>query len=187
MAGETTKTATLTSVQADDGYKVEEREPRDDVAVLTFAAGELEAADVKLTSIKIPSNAIVIDVLSRHPDLDTNCSPALAVDIGLYAAENFVSVTSGTKTRHSRNDVLSADALIDGSTAFQAAVTTYGSLVPDATTFGPDDAEKELWEILGYDSDPHTEFLIGFKSTTAAATAGTGSVALRVIYNKKKG
>ena len=184
MAGETSKTTALTNVQA--GIKRNARLARARQAVArdihAYTTAQLELADVLLTAIELPSNAIVNDIKMYNDDLDSNGTPALTFDVGLAAGEAFTSTTSSTDTKHSEDDILDADALVDGSTAGQAATTNFVSLALDAGTAGPDDANKALWEILGYDNDPRTVFRVAITTATAAATAAAGDVALEVHY-----
>lgn len=187
MAGETTKTTALTNSQADEAQYVAARlqagktvSAKDSHA---YTTGELEAADVLITNIEIPSNAVVEEILVYNDDLDSNGTPTLATDYGLAAAKDFTSVTSSTETKHSEDDVLDADLFVDGDTTLQAATTKYTSLALDSATFGPDDAQKEVWELLGYDEDPHTKFRLCLTQATAAATAAAGDVALLVRYS----
>ena len=184
MAGETTKSANLTNTQA--GTKRESRYGRGRLLVASdvdaIAAGELEAADVTLLDIEIPSNAIVAEIAVYNDDLDSNCTPTLAADVGLFAVEDFTSVTSSTATKHAADAVLDADAYVDGATDLQAATTKWTALAFDSATFGPDDAEKMAWEVLGYDEDPHTRFRVGVTFAAAAATAAAGDLGVRVKY-----
>lgn len=184
MAGETTKSANLTNTEAD--LRRESRYGRGRLLVASdidaIAAGELEANDVTLLDIEIPSNAIVARIEHYNDDLDSNCCPTLAADIGLFAVEDFTSVTSSSATKHAADAVLDADAYVDGATGLQSATTSWTSLAFDSVTFGPDDAEKMAWEVLGYDEDPHTRFRVGVTFAAAAATAAAGDLGIRVYY-----
>lgn len=184
MAGETTKSTRLTSREAGkqkDARLVKGRlyTSQDNEAI---AATELEAADVTLFDVIVPSNGIHDGVYIYNDDLDSNGTPTLTVDVGLFAAEDFTSVTSSTETKHSADAVLDADLLVDGSTEAQSANTDWTKLVPDSATFGPEDAGKAYWELLGYDSDPKTNFRVGVTFAAAAATAAAGDLAIKVQY-----
>lgn len=185
MAGETVKTTELTNIEA--GQKADSKLTRGNMVSAkdyrAVAAGELEAADVILTAIDIPSNAIVEDILVYNDDLDSNGTPTLALDVGLAASEKFTSTTSSTDTIHAENEILDADLFVDGATTLQAATTKFTSLDFDATTFGPDDAHKELWEVLGYDENPKTDFRIALTMATAAATGAAGDLIIKVVYS----
>lgn len=178
MAGETTGTTLVTrDARLSRGKTV--------TAIETdaIATGELEAADVTLyRNIRIPSNAIITDISVYNDDLDSNCTPTLTIDLGLAATEDFTSTTSSTDTNHLADAVLDADAYVDGSTAGQAATTSWTSQAFDSATFGPDDCEKACWEVLGYDNDPKTTFCLACTFPAAAATAAAGDLAFKVTY-----
>jgi hypothetical protein len=186
MAGETQKSTALTN--RDGGTLRESRlaSGRMRVALDTHqfaAATELEAADVLIFDIPLPSNAIVLDISHINDDMDTDGSPALAVDIGVSAREGYTSITSSSATKHSADDLIDADLFCDGVTGFQAATTSFTSLALDTGTFGADDALKPIWEKLGYDEDPHTTFNLNFVSATAAtALASAADCAIKVEY-----
>lgn len=184
MAGETTKSARLTN--REDGIQQDARKVKgvlytsqDNEAITT---GELELADTILFDIIVPSNGIHDGCYIYNDDLDSNGTPALVLDIGLYASEKFTSTTSGTETTHAADAVLDADLLVDGSTEGQSANTDWTKLVPDSATFGPEDAGKPYWELLGYDEDPKTNFRVGVNCQVAAATAAAGDLALKIQY-----
>lgn len=186
MAGETTKTTALTN--RDDGVKRDARLVKGNLYVgldqhQFAAATELEAADNKIFDIPVPSNAIVLEVAIYNDDLDTDACPTLVLDVGVAARDDYTSVTSGSETKHVKDDIIDADLFVDGSTEGQAANTNWTVLTPDATTFGPEDALKPVWELLGYDEDPKTTFNIVVQSQAAAAALGSaGDLAVRVKY-----
>ena len=186
MAGETTKTTNLTNrreglLRRNRGVSGILRTGQD---THSFAAvTELETADAKIFEIPIPSNAIILDVASFHDDMETDGTPTLVVDIGLAAGAAYTSVTSGVATHHARDDIIDADLLVDGATGFQAAVTAFTSLTPDSDTWGAEDRLKEVWQLLGYDEDPHTTFNIVLVSATAATgLSAAADCTLKVEY-----
>jgi hypothetical protein len=187
MAGETQKSTALTN--RDNGKLRRGNLVKGQVFVTEdthqfAAATELEAGDNLILDMPIPSNARVLEILHINDDLDTNGTPTLVVDIGLAAAQDYTSVTSSTETKHLKDAIIDADLFVDGNTAFQAATTTMTSIAAlDATTFGPEDQIKPIWELLGYDEDPRTIFNIVFQSQAASATLGAaGDLILRVLY-----
>lgn len=180
----TTKSARLTN--RENGLQQDARlvkgklmSSQDNEAITT---GELDAADVILFDMVVPSNGIHEGVFIYNDDLDSNGTPTLALDIGLAAAEDFTSTTSSTNTKHSADDVLDADLLVDGATDAQAATTDWTRMTPDSATFGPEDAGKAYWELLGYDNDPKVNFRVAITVAGAAATAAAGDLALRIDY-----
>lgn len=180
MAGETQKSTALTNKQASPPTLRESRLARGRERILhdthQFAtAAELEAGDVIIYDIEIPSNAIYGEVAMYNDDMDTSCSPTLVLDFGLAAGEDFTSVTGGTETKHTEDDVLDGDLIVDGATTGQAATTNWTVLTPDAGTLGPEDALKPMWELLGYDEDPRTMFRLCMTSQAAAAALGAAA------------
>lgn len=182
----TTKTSNLTDAQAGTGKNVPNRVSRGVMVegkdIHAYTTGELDAADILLTNIKLPSNAVVTELLVRNDDLDSDGTPTLSVDIGYAAAQPFKSKTSGVETKHALNAILDADALIDGSSALQSSNNKYTSISFDSATRGPSQSHEACWETLGYDEDPKTDFLVAVTVATGAATAAAGSLALLVRY-----
>lgn len=188
MAGETQKTSALTNKQTSSHFNrsarlAKGREYTAHDSHQFAAATELEAADVIIFDIEVPSNAIYGSLEMYNDDLDTGCSPTLALDFGLAAGADFTSVTSGTKTQHAEDAVLDADLFVDGATTGQAATTNYTLLTPDSATLGPEDALKPMWELLGYDEDPRTKFRLCMTSAGASsALASAADLAVRFKY-----
>jgi hypothetical protein len=181
----TTKSTRLTN-REDNAQQADARLVEGKVRITTdteaLATGELDAADIILYDMIVPSNAIHSSVDIYNDDLDSNGSPTLVLDIGLAAAEQFTSTTSSTDTVHAKDSILDADALVDGATDAQAATTDWTRMTPDSATFGPEDANKPYWEILGYDNDPRTNFRVAITVQAGAATAAAGDLSLRVTY-----
>lgn len=184
MAGETTRSTALTAVQAGRKTSARKAKGKTVTAIDTVAlgTGNLETNDVTLFHIDIPSNAIVTRIAAYNDDLDSDGSPALAIDIGLFAAQKFTGLVSAVRTVYAEDAVIDADAYVDGSTVGQAATTSYTTLPFDSATYGPDDALKEAWQVAGFDEDPHTNFRIGVTMATAAATAAAGDLSILVEY-----
>lgn len=184
MAGETTKTASLTRVETGkmNDAKVNSRKlcVRQDVHAVTTA--ELQLADVMLFDIKIPSNAVIRGVEVFNDDLDADASPALTLDIGLVADIKFEKVVSGVKSFVAAGTELDIDLLVDGSTVGQAATARWTHQNLPSATIDAAKANKEVWELLGYDKDPNTEFRVAVKAATAAATAQAGDLAVSVQF-----
>lgn len=186
MAGETQKSSALTSRNSGTLREARLNSGKLRVGMDTHqfaAATELEAADNLILDIPLPSNAIVLDIATFHDDMDTHACPTLVVDIGVAAREKYTSVTSGSATKHSEDDIIDADLFVDGATTFQAAVTAFTSLTPDSGTFGAEDRLKPIWELLGYDADPHTSFNLVVQSQAAAAALGSAAdMTIKVEY-----
>lgn len=180
----TAKSTALTAVQAGTVQdarltKARVRSAIDTIAVLTT---DIDAADIILLAIDMPSNAHGVDIDIYNDDLDSGVCPTLTVDVGLYAAQDFTSVTSGTATKRLEDSALDIDLFVDNSTVLQAATTGYTRQALDSATYGPDDVLKPLWELLGYDEDPHVKVRVGLTIGTVAATAVAGDISVRVRY-----
>lgn len=188
MAGEVTKTTRVTNADATPAITSEARHVAGTLKQghdkHSFAAAtELEAADTKIFDIDLPSNAIVCSVEMLNDDMDTGCAPALVLDVGVVAKVKHTSVTSGTETTHSPDDVISSDLLVDGSAEGQSANTAWTTLALDTTNFAAGSADKQVWELLGYDSDPKTTYRVGLTSQVASsALASAADCELRVTY-----
>lgn len=181
MAGEVTKTVRLTNIQSNLNELSRDIQGNQKAwrAQHAYATTELELLDVLITEIELPSNTIVNEVLVMNDDLDSG-TPALIIDIGLAAGAKFESITGGTKTIHAEDDVLDADVFVDGSAVLQAATLQFTSLDLDTGTAGPDNIYKPVWELLGYDKDPHTFFRLMVTIIVIPATAVAGDVVFLV-------
>lgn len=125
----------------------------------------------------IPSNAVILDVLVLADDLDSNGSPALAVDVGL-AYSGIGGVQKATnKVSGAAVDV---DCFATAATTLQAAKVTWTSLRNEADDIV--DIVKPAWEIAGLSEDCGGLLWVSLTVTTAAATAAAGDVVVRVDY-----
>lgn len=187
MAGETTKTARLTARDAGSKGPNKLVGAQLKVAVDTYqfaAATSLEAGDNLIMDIPLPSNCVVHEISIYNDDMDTNACPTLVLDVGVAAAQEYIDTTSGTKTYHAKDAIIDADLFVDGSTAGQAATTNWTVLLNDSATNGPEDTNKAIWELLGYDEDPRTVFNVVVQSQAASATLGSAAdMSIRVLYS----
>lgn len=185
MAGEITKTTNATNADASPAVtRKAVKRVRIGHDTHSFAAAtELEAADTKVFDIDLPSNAVLVDVEIYNDDMDTGCAPTLTLDVGVVAKEKHTSITSGAETSHDADSLIDVDLFVDGSTEGQAANTVWTSLTPDSGTLGPEDAEKAIWELLGYDEDPKTTYRVALTSAAASsALSAAADCSLRVTY-----
>lgn len=135
-----------------------------------------EASDITLFA-PIPSNAVILDLLVVNDDLDSNGTPALEGDWGIY-----YSGIGGTQKENGNTSgtVVDANCFSDADTGLQAAVTAWESKRFDTANITT--ADQEAWEVAGLSADPGGLFYIGFTVGTAAATAAAGDVVVRVDY-----
>jgi hypothetical protein len=178
MAVSTVKSLNITNIEATPRTLLHKKNGMlcsnvDRIAVATTSIDEI--GDIILLNA-IPSNAVLVDLLFLCDDLDSNGSPLLAADVGLYYSgtgnQTYLGKPSGT--------VIDADCFGTAVTTFRAAVTSWTSLrfeVDDIV-----DVEKELWEVAGLTSDPGGFFYVGLTITAAAATAAAGDVVCRAEY-----
>lgn len=125
----------------------------------------------------IPSNAIILDVLVLADDLDSNGSPALAVDVGLAYSAIGGNQKSSNKTSGQAVDV---DCFATAATTLQAAKVTWTSLRAEADDIV--DIVKPAWEVAGLSEDCGGLLWVSLTVTTVAATAAAGDVVVRVDY-----
>lgn len=179
MAATTVRSENVTNIEASPITALDRKRGKiktviDQDAVATASIDE--AGDVTLFG-PVPSNAVILDVLVMNDDLDSNATPALEGDWGLY-----YSGIGGTQKKdgNTSGTVIDANCFEDADTALQAAVTTWNSkrCITDNIT----DVKKEAWEVAGLTADPGGLFYVGFTVGTAAATAAAGDVVVRVDY-----
>ena len=180
----TKKSTSLTTVQAETGVKLDAglaggvvKCVFDTVAVATT---DIDDNDIILLNCPVPSNSRIKRVLVYTDDLDSNGSPAIAFDVGLYAYSKFTSVTSGTATVNAADAVLDRDIIASASTVGQSASTVGVSVEYEARNI--DSIKQRCWELLGYDADPHTRFNVALTVETVAATAVAGDITVVVEY-----
>lgn len=182
MAGETVKTAARTKIDGKGKAKASHhgqylKKAHD---FLALATTEMEAGDIVKTAIKIPSNAVIDSIYLLNDDADSGTT--ITLDIGLEAGSKFTSVTSGTPTNHLEGAVIDIDLFVDGSTTLQGATTVWTAQSLDTDTFGADDVGKAVWQMLGYDKDPMTDFYIVASTITAGDQAA--DVGIKVYYTE---
>lgn len=139
-----------------------------------------EIADVVLL-VAIPSNAVVHDLRILTDDLDSNATPTLAYDVGVYnGPEKFTVPVSGTPTNYAEFGEIVVGAFATAITVGQAAVTTAvtnnGFEARDIAN-----VHKKVWELVGFDKDPNKTLVIGIKVTTVAATPAAGTLTIQVL------
>jgi hypothetical protein len=124
----------------------------------------------KVMLLAVPGNARLIDLVIFNDDLDTNVSPTLAADIGLYYGDGVTGKAPG--------DIIDVDAFATAITTLQAANTVgvrVGYEALDINKIG-----KPLWEIGALTRDPGLVY-IGLNVTAAAATGAAGTVTVYAL------
>ena len=112
-----------------------------------------------------------------NDDLDSNCTPALTVDVGLD-----YSGIGGTQKKdgNTSGTVIDADCFATAATTLQGANTAYAYLRAEADDIV--DIKKEAWEVGGLAADPGGLFYLAITVETAAATAAAGDIVVRIDY-----
>lgn len=180
MAATTVKSEGVTNAEADPVVANDRKKGRiktviDQDAIATTSLDEV--GDLMLFC-PIPSNAVILDVLHMNDDLDSNGTPTLDINAGLY-----YSGVGGTQKKdgNTSGTVIDADCFASDSAAFVAAVTSWTSLRCEADDIV--DIKKEAWQVAGLTADPGGTFYVGLAvGTAAAATAAAGDIVLRVDY-----
>jgi|SRR5690348_412626 len=143
---------------------------REVVGVLTLTAAQVTAAAAgdQWAMVRVPTQARPTGVFLTSDKLDSNASPTLKVDLGLYTPSS--SAGPGT--------AVSATLWLSAATTFQAAVLG----VDQSLSIVASKQAQRFWELAGASSDPGGFYDICFQVTAAAATGAAGSVALVVDY-----
>jgi hypothetical protein len=176
MTVSTVKSELITDIVADPivlGDKAigEVKRVIDKIAVATTSIDEV--GDIILLA-PIPSNAKIGSIKIFNDDLDSNGSPALAANVGLYYSGK------GNGQRGLTDTVVDADCIASAITSLQAAVVLGSEIRFEAANITTID--KEAWELGGLATDPGGYFYIGLTITTVAATAAAGDIAIIVDY-----
>lgn len=134
------------------------------------AATSLDETDDRVMILAIPGAARLIDLVLFNDDLDSNGSPALTLDVGLYYGDGVTNQTPGT--------AIDDDVLATAITTGQAANTAGVRVGFEALNI--DKIGKPLWEIAGLTKDPGMLY-IGISVATAAGTAAAGTVSMYAL------
>lgn len=173
MTASTVKSDNITNIEATPIVLLDHKEgvtktSIDHVAVATTSIDEI--GDIILCGI-VNSDDVIIDISILNDDLDSNASPLLAQDVGLY-----YSGIGGTQLRdkNTSGTVISANCIGTAITTLQGANVTPVSVRFEAANITT--ITQKAWELGGLTSDPGGLFYIGLKATAAAATAAAGDL-----------
>lgn len=179
MVATTVKSTNATNIEASPATTLDRKVyGRSEIVILDKIAVATTSIDETGDAIMfgpIPSNAVITDVEIMNDDLDSNGTPALAVNVGLYYTgiggnQVLDGNTSGT--------VIDADCFASAATTLQAATTTWQSLRFEADDIV--DVTKEAWDVGALSADPGGLLYVGVAVTTAAATAAAGDVVMKI-------
>ena len=140
-------------------------------ASITAATTSLDEIGDKIMMFRVPKNFVPNSLILRNNDLDSNGTPALAVDIGLYTED----VAAGTFTAKD------ADFFASAVTTLQAANLTGVDHVTESGVVTLDKlGQQSLYEILADTGGDAGYYVVGIAVTTAAATAAQGIIHLEL-------
>jgi hypothetical protein len=139
--------------------------------VFTVPSGNLDTVNDTVMLARLPSHARVIRIRIANDDLDSDGTPLLAVDLGIYPAGN-------TTAAQAKDQDYFASAI----TQLQAISGFVDVFDENRTTTSIQNTSKQLWEMAGDSADEKNEFDIGLTVTVGAGTAAAGSIAFQVWY-----
>lgn len=183
MAGETVKSIQLTNLDAFPSVALDpaERGGRKRIAIGKI---ELTTSDIQNTDIiklvRLPSNAVPVSINLYNDDLDSNGSPTLTYDLGLYAVQKFTDASVNSGNPVEANAVIDADLFANAATDLQAANTAGAN--KRFSSLNIDTVDKQLWELIGAAKDTQTEYDLAATIDAAAATAAAGTLIVVVEY-----
>ena len=145
----------------------------------TIAAATTDIDDNDIIMMaEIPSNAKIKSILLYNDDLDSNGSPALVTDVGIYNGN--IKFTSSAGTIYAAEGVIDRDCYGTVSTVLQAAVTAGTEFRYE--TLGIETVGNFMWEDGGLPEDPGKMLRIALTIETVAATAASGDITMVVEY-----
>lgn len=141
-------------------------------ATVEAATTSLDEDNDRILMVPVPMSAKVLGIHILNDDLDSNGSPALAADIGLW---------HGQKTGTAPGTLIDDDCYATAITQLQGASTTMGTNY----AFEQKDIanlDKQVWEDGGLSANPGGTAYIGISVSTGAATAAAGTITMIVHY-----
>ena len=146
---------------------------------IAVATTDIDDNDIIMMA-EIPSNAKIKSIMLYNDDLDSNGSPALVTDVGVYNGNVKFNDTDGSATAYAAEGVIDRDCYGTVMTTLQAANTA--GVEVRYETLGVETVGNFMWEDAGLTSDPGKNLRIALTIETAAATAAAGDVTLVVEY-----
>lgn len=140
------------------------------------AATSLDETDDRVMILTLPSGARLIDLILFNDDLDSNGSPALTADIGVYygGGQRIAGVEKVS------GDVIDDDAIATVITTLQTANTLGVRVIAEQLNIA--NIGKPLFQVAGLTTDPGGNLHIGISVGTAAGTAAAGTVTMTALY-----
>lgn len=144
-------------------------------AVKALGTGDIDDDDEVLMCI-VPMNARIKSIKVFNDDLDSDGSPTLATNVGLFYGGG-QKLSAGVYP--TQGDVIDEDCYASASAALQSANLVGGELLYEANDIAN---EQQVWEDGGLTEDPGGLAYIGFKISNVAAAAAAGDVKMVVEY-----
>lgn len=136
------------------------------VAAGTVALTAGEVVDNNIVRLaRLRSSDSIKSIKIFNDDLDTNCTPTLTANVGLYKKD-------GT--------VVDEDCYATLVTALQGAVTVGTEVAFEARDINA--IGNELWQDGGVSADPDLEYDVCITFSAAAATAAAGDISFIIEY-----
>lgn len=144
---------------------------------ITLATTSLDEVGDIILMCPIPSNAIITQINIYNDDLDSNGTPTIAADVGLYYSGLGQDQVSQGKTS---GTVIDANNIATAITTLQAANKVGVNVRFEAAALST--YNKEAWDLGGLTTEIKGWYYIGLTLTTEAATAAAGDIVMHVEY-----
>lgn len=131
---------------------------------MELATTDIDDNDV-IVLTRLPANARLLGIYLFNDDLDSNGSPTLAANVGLYE-------TDGT--------VIDEDEYATAITQLQSATTQPSNILFEAQDINA--LDNRLWEQAGETSEVYKHYDIAITISAVAATAAAGTLSYRIEY-----
>lgn len=143
---------------------------------VTPTTGGLASTSSTYKMVRVPTNVQLQHVnLFADGALDSNATPTLAIDIGVYYSDSTVDGTPAANQGAAVSDNAIADAFpLKGQTGVFAA---------EAGKWSSANRQLPLWQALALTTDPGGYFDIVITIETVAATAVSVALMLEAVYN----
>lgn len=132
-----------------------------------LATTDLDASDIILLD-KLPANAVIVGLYLMSDDLDSNGTPTLAANVGLYESDGATAAD--------------ADCFASAITTLQSATTSWQDILAEAGTAAVANIGDPLWDVAGDSQGDFEEYYVALTLSAAAATAAAGTLAYKIEY-----
>jgi hypothetical protein len=134
---------------------------------ISAATTDIDDDDIIMLA-EIPSGAKIKSIKLYNDDMDSNGSPAIVTDLGIYNGNTAFSDTDGSATRYAAEGVI--EAAVTAGTEFRNETLDINTVA------------NYMWQDAGLTSDPGVQLWIALTIETVAATAAAGDITIVVEY-----